>query len=311
MTDKIATTGPGPWATHAALLVVQLAFASNAVEGKLAMMPRHSGGAGLAPEAIAMARMGFAALFFQGLALLLRRRRGASAPPAPPLSGRDHLALAGLSVLGISLNQTLFLFGLRATTPLSAALLCVAIPVFAAALAVVLRHEKPTWRVAAGIGLALLGVVELTGLASVDRGAVLVVANSLAYAGYIVLGRSTIRRLGAIEVIRWIFTWGAFTFAPLGVGPLVRTFGDVDAFGVTLLVYIVVVPTIVAYAANAWALGRSSATLVTIYIYLQPLVAGALAFVQLGQRPQGHVLLAGTLILAGVTVVATRSAVAR
>ena len=140
---------PQAWKTHAALIVVQLAFASQAVEGKIAMSARDAGGEAIAPAALAMVRMGGAAAAFVLFTTLFRLRTKVTA--------RDHLALAGLSVLGISLNQTLFLIGLRTTTPVSAALLSVTIPVFTAAMAVVARTERPSWRLAAGLGLALAG----------------------------------------------------------------------------------------------------------------------------------------------------------
>jgi hypothetical protein len=53
------------WPTHAALLAVQAAFATAAVEGKLALAPVAQGGEGIDPLALAMARMTGAALFFQ------------------------------------------------------------------------------------------------------------------------------------------------------------------------------------------------------------------------------------------------------
>ncbi len=314
------SASPSPsrsWRTHLALLVVQFAFGSQAVEGKLAMLPRAAGGAGLEPEAIAMARMIGAAVFFQVLEWVLRKRargskrgRGSgsgrgSGEPAP-LTPRDHVVLFGLSVLGISINQTLFLLGLRMTAPVSAALLSVTIPVFTAVLAVGARQERVSVRLVIGLVLALTGALALTGVTHVDRGATLVLVNSLSYALYLVLGRRVIQRLGALTVICWIFTWGALSFLPIGLVPLIAALRDLSPLGAWLLAYILVVPTIIAYLANAWALGRSSATLVTIYIYLQPLIAGALAYVQLGQPVASKALLAGVLILSGVTVVASR-----
>jgi drug/metabolite transporter (DMT)-like permease len=77
---------------------------------------------------------------------------------------------------------------------------------------------------------------------------------------------------------------------------------------VRFVAYIVTVPTILAYIANAWALGRSSATLVTIYIYLQPVLTAALAWVQLGQTVSERLVVSALLIVAGVLVVVTRGA---
>ena len=114
----------GAWGTHAALVLVQFAFASQAVEAKVAMMPRADGGEEIFPEALAMIRMLGGALFFRAIAGV-RREYGA------PISRADHLRLAGLSILGIALNQTLFLLGLRWTTPFSVSLLGATIPVSA------------------------------------------------------------------------------------------------------------------------------------------------------------------------------------
>jgi drug/metabolite transporter (DMT)-like permease len=287
-----------PWRVHAALLVVQLAFASQAVEGKVAMTPLAEGGAGVHPIALAMARMTGAALFFT---ILGRVRRTLTAT-----TWRDRLVLAGLSVLGISLNQTLFLVGLRHTTPAAASLLSVTIPVFTAALAVVFRVERFSLRLAAGLALAVVGVLWLTGMTTIDRGALIVSINSLSYSAYIVLSRRILQRLGALTVVTWIFVWGVVLFAPLGLPALVTHAPTWTPRAWGFVAYIVVFPTIVAYLCNAWALARSTPTLVTIYIYVQPLIAMTLAWVQLGQPLTTRIALAAVFIAAGVAVVVTR-----
>jgi drug/metabolite transporter (DMT)-like permease len=299
-------TGHAPrgrrWPTHAALILVQIAFASGAVEGKIAMMPRAAGGEGIAPTAVAMARMLGACAFFQVFARSTRRL----APTAP----RDHVSLALFGVLGIALNQALFLIGLVLTTPTIAALLSITIPVLTAALAIALRQEPASRRTGVGIALAGAGGAWLVtgggGRASLDIGALLIALNSLSYSLYIVLSRRTIQRLGAMTVITWMFTWAVVAFAPFGLAPLIASVPEWTPRGWTYIAYIVVVPTVVAYLANAWALGRSSPTLVTIYIYVQPAIAAVLAWMQLGQGLSSRLVASAALILVGVTVVATR-----
>lgn len=294
-----SSPGPGAWATHAALLVVQFAFASQTVEAKVAMMPRAQGGEEIFPEALAMTRMLGGALFFQALVRLRATQEGA-------ISRADHLALAGLSILGIAANQTLFLLGLRWTTPFATALLGATIPIFAAAFAVLFRKEAFSWRAALGLTLALGGVLSLIGIGSLDRGALLVAVNSASYAAYLVLGRSVLARVGALRAMAWIFTYGALAFLPLGLGPLASGLGAMTPRGLLYVAYILAIPTIVAYLFNAWALARSSATLVSVYIYLQPLLAGLLAWVQLGIGIRPRAAVAAVLILAGLVVVASR-----
>jgi drug/metabolite transporter (DMT)-like permease len=256
------------------------------------------GGGGVSPTALAMTRMVGAAAFFQVL-IHLRKER-------PRVGARDHLRLLGLSVFGVVLNQGLYLAGLHLTSAVSTSLLGATIPVFTAALAVLFREERASLRTAAGLALALTGVVALTGVSAPDRGAILVALNSLSYAFYVVLARKTLQRLGTITTVAWIFTWGSLLFAPLGA---VRLALDAPAWtprAVVLVTFIVLVSTILAYAANAWALARSTPTLVTVYIYLQPLVAAVLAYVQLGQSVRPRVFASAAFILVGVGIVAAR-----
>jgi drug/metabolite transporter (DMT)-like permease len=286
------------WKTHAALWVVQLAFASQAVEGKVAMADVAVGGGGIDPWALAMTRMLGATLFF----VVFTRARGLLVKT----TWRDRLGLAGLSILGITLNQTLFLVGLRQTSATAAALLSVTIPVFTAAIAVAMRVERASKALAGGLALAVVGVVWLTGLEAIDRGAAIVTVNSLCYSSYLVLSRGWIRRLGALTVVTWIFVFGALAFLPFGVPALVANAPHWTSLSVGLVVYIVIVPTIIAYLCNAWALGRSTPSLVTIYVSSQPVLAALLAWAQLGQPVTKRLVVAAAFILAGVALVVTR-----
>lgn len=275
---------------------MQFAFASQTVEGKIAMAPRADGGCGVDPWALAMVRMGGAALFFT----LFTRTFGL----LRKTSWRDRFSLAWLSLLGITINQTLFLIGLRSTKPVSAALLAVTIPIFTAAISVLLRVDKPNVRLAIGLALALAGVLSLTGVQHVDKGALLVATNSLSYSFYIVLSRRVIQKLGAMTVVTWVFVWGALLFAPVGVPALAAAAPTWSPRAWGFVGYIVLMPTVVAYVCNAWALARSTPTLVTIYIYLQPVISAVLAYVQLGQALSLRLAVAAGLILLGVGVVA-------
>ncbi len=288
------------WATHVALLVVQVSFAAGAVEGKLAMSPVESGGGAVEPAALAMARMLGAAAFFHGFAALTGTRVKTTL--------RDHVQLAGLSLIGIVLNQALFLYGLKHTAAFSAALLGATIPVFTAALSVLFRHERANLRMAIGLALAFGGVLWLTGVRSLDFGAVVIAINCVGYSLYLIFGRRIIQRLGAMTVITWIFTWGAVLFAPIGVRALASGAAEWSPRAWLLVGFVVAVPTVIAYITNAWALGRSTPSLVTIYIYLQPLLTALLQWAQLGQGLSGRMLVAAALILVGVGVVASRRA---
>lgn len=292
------STRTDTWKIHVSLWIVQVAFASQAVEGKVAMADLASGGGGVDPVALAMTRMTGAAIFF----LLFTKARGTLAKTTT----RDKLIIAGLSVLGITLNQTLFLIGLRQTSSTAAALLSVTIPVLTAAIAAAMRIERITPVLAAGLSLAVVGVVCLTGVRNIDRGAAIITLNALCYSAYIVLSRKVIQRVGAITLVTWLFVFGAISFAPLGVPALAANAPHWTARSFAFVAYIVFMPTIVAYSCNAWALGRSTPSLVTIYVSVQPILAALLAWVQLGTPLTQRLVVAAAFILAGVALVVTR-----
>lgn len=285
-------------AVHVSLWIVQLAFASQAVEGKLAMQSVESGGGGIHPVALAMTRMAGAAIFFVAFTKL----RGVLAKTTT----REKLHIAGLSVIGISLNQTLFLIGLRQTSSTAAALLSVTIPVFTAAIAVMLRVERASRALVIGLGLAGVGVLWLTGVRAIDRGAAIVTVNSLCYSSYLVLSRRLIQRLGALTVVTWLFVFGALSFMPIGLPALVANVPQWTTRSIAFDAYVVVVPTIVAYSCNAWALGRSTPSLVSIYVCMQPVLAALLAWVQLGTPLTSRLIVSAMFIVAGVALVMSR-----
>jgi drug/metabolite transporter (DMT)-like permease len=297
----------GAWATHAALVLVQFAFASQAVEAKVAMSPRSQGGEEIFPEALAMMRMLGGALFFCAFQAIARARSSKRVA----IARADHLRLVGLSVIGIALNQALFLLGLRWTSPFSTSLLGATIPIFAAGLAVLFGKERLRLRTVIGLALAIAGVLSLIGVGSIDRGAILVALNSLSYAAYVVLSRDVVVRVGALRAVAWIFTYAAVLFAPFGLRAMIAELPVLTGRGWMFVLYILAVPTIVAYLLNAWALGRSSATMVTVYIYLQPLIAAVLAWAQLGSGISKRAWFAAALILVGLGVVASRQPVTR
>ena len=291
------------WPIHVALLLVQLAFAANAIVGKMAVSR-----AGVDPSALAFFRAAGGAVAFQLARLALTRAREGQAKAAITIG--DHGRFFAYAVLGVFVNQAFFLHGLKRSTATSTGLLAAAIPVFAAAIAALTRQEKTTARTAFAMALATIGVLTLTGVRDISIGNLLVTVNSLAYAGYLVGVRPLLQKHGAITTIAWVFTYGALMLAFVGLGPAMRDAPTWSALAFELVGFCILVPTIFAYLANAWALERAKPSIVAGYIYLQPLLVTLSAAVYLGERLTVRLAAAGVAILTGVTIIATRATAA-
>jgi drug/metabolite transporter (DMT)-like permease len=283
---------------HVALFVVQVAFASGAIAGRWALHDEH-----VDAVALAFVRAAGGAIAFQLARIALARRR----PPRAVVDRGDHARFALFAVLGVCVNQAFFLLGLARGTATSAALLSATIPVFTAGMAVLARVERPTMRTFVGVGVASAGVLALTGVRDLSIGNLLITINSLSYACYLVFVRPLLQKHGALVAIAWVFTYGALLLAPFGLVPLVHDVGRWAPRGIGLVAWFVAVPTIVAYLTNAWALERARSSLVSAYIYLQPLLVLTLAGRLLGEALSARTIVAAIAIFGGVTIVASRA----
>lgn len=67
-------------------------------------------------------------------------------------------------------------------------------------------------------------------------------------------------------------------------------------------VWIIIFPTVIAYYLNMWALTVVESSLVSTFLYLQPVMTMALAIPILGARPSVRMIPAAGLIFTGVAV---------
>ena len=290
---EIESPRPG-LSVHLALLFVQLCFGGFHVAAKSTVALMH-------PLALACLRVALATPLLLGNAVWFDRRL------LPPRRYMPHLALIGL--LGVTINQLLYLVGVRMTTATNAAILIPSIPAFAVLVALVLRVESVSRARLLGVGLSMAGALLLlrpqqltvAGQGDTALGNLLVLLNCLSYSGFLVLQRPLHRYLPWRMVIAWAFVFGSLAVWAVGY----RHVLELDLLAVPLeawlgLIYIVVFPTTMAYALNTWAVRRSSPVLVAAYTTLQPLVASALAWVLLGESIGWVELSSFSLLVAGL-----------
>ena len=285
-----------PPAVHAALVAVQVLFASLAIAGRY-VLPHFP------PGALVTVRVVGAAVVLAAVSAMAGGRR--------VRDPGDLLRLAVLGWLGIAANQTFFLFGLRHTTAINATILVSTVPVFTVLGSVLARREPASAGKFAGIALAGLGTVYLIGpdrislAPDVALGNALIVLGMVCYAAYFIYSGPLLDRYGSLTVSAHVMLFAVVGVLPFGVADAAR----MDWAGVSGSVwawvgYIVVFPTICTYLLNLWALQRASSNLVAVYIYLQPLFTAAVAPLLLsGETLTGRAAAAGLAIFAGLALV--------
>jgi drug/metabolite transporter (DMT)-like permease len=299
---------------HVALLAVQMSFGGFHVIGKLVLEE-----IGALP--LAGLRVGLAT----PILLLLAWHRDRCLPRP-----RDLAILAGLGMLGVFLNQFLFIVGLQYTTATNASILMASIPVFAVAAAAALGIERIGRRRLAGIALAVVGALVVLGPGQLAMGQgpaaqlgagpleaarpvflgnLLILVNCLSYSVFLVLQRPILERLPWRTTIAWSFLFGGLAILAVS-GPQLAALepAALSTRAWLGLTYIVALPTLFSYAVNTWAVKRSSASLTAAYTTVQPLFATLLAHWMLGERLGWRAACGFALIAAGLYWVSRRPA---
>lgn len=256
--------------SHAALFAVQLMYGANYVVAK-GLMPEVIG-----PNGFILLRVtGAVALFW---AFCLRQK--------VVIRRVDFLRLAVCGLFGVALNQLTFFNGLMRTSPLNASVIMTTVPILVTALSAWLLNQKIQLVQLVGIVVGAVGAVLFvllnapSGYAS-KSGDALVVVNATAYALYLLAVKPLLARYPPMVVIRWVFTFG-WGYVLLYF-PSITECAEVDWAVLTYAVwlqlgFVVVGVTFVPYLFNVYAMKRLSPSLAAVYIYLQPVLATAFAY---------------------------------
>jgi len=279
-----------------ALFVVQIIYASGVIVGKflLPIVP--------APVIVTLRMIVASLVFF----IAHRVIKG-----SVPRSVSDWARFAMLGVLGGAGNQLLILMGLTRTTAINAAILIPMIPIFTVIFGWLLMGDRPSRLKWLGVAVAALGTIYLIGpdrvslAPDVALGNVLVLTGMAFNALAFLLSKQMLQRYSPVTVAFCLTLTGLIGVLPLGLGAADSVRPEfLDTRLLLWLAYMIVFPTTVTYFLNLWSLRRVSPTLVTSFIYLQPLFTTAVApLVLQGEHLTLRIALAGAAIFLGVAIV--------
>ncbi len=159
-------------------------------------------------------------------------------------------------------------------------------------------------------GLALLvGPGALPGGGAIDPGGALVLLGaSLAWSyGSLLSRRAELPKSALLATAMEMLAGGALLALAGTLGGEWASFDPaaVSARSLVSLVYLSVFGSIVAFTAYIWLLGVASATLVSTYAFVNPVIAVLLGWALAGEPLDGRIVLAAAVIVAGVVAITT------
>lgn len=286
---------------HIALFLVALIYGGNYSVAKIVLDDEY-----IQPLGFIVLRLLAGCAFFSLLHFLVIREK---------IERSDWPRLALCALFGVAINQMCFFLGLKLTKPINASLILTTTPILVLIISSILIRERiTTWKIL-GILLGATGAILLLAVGrtisfqqSGFLGDLLVFVNATSYGIYLVIVKRLMQKYHPFTVLRWVFTFGMVIVLPLGWNDVTlvewNTFSPLIWWSVA---YVLIGTTILAYLFNGYALKIVNPSIVSIYIYLQPVVA-AIISILIGQDSLNfQKILAAALIFAGVFLVSKRA----
>lgn len=292
------------------VIVGALAVSTSAILARIAMGDDPGITTAAAPGDAPALAVAFWRTTLGALALAPLGWRAAHRHQAAP-TRREHRLLA-LSGLALALHFAGFQGALALTTVASAVTLTTISPIFVAIGGWWLLHEPTERRTWIGMAATIVGAAAIgaADLAAADLGIRALIGDgmalgaAIAVTGYLLVGRVARRRLPATTYSAIVFAWAGVFLLPL----CLLTGTPVTGFAPSAwlaIVGIVVGAQLLGHTVFNALLSSVSATTVAIVVLTEPVGAGVLAWLVLGELPADAFWFGAPLVLAGVAIALT------
>ena len=132
-------------------------------------------------------------------------------------------------------------------------------------------------------------------------GDLLTMANSMSYSFFLVISKRLMHRVDAMAATALMFVFGTLPIAIFGATAAASfDFASVSGAAWAWAGFIVIFPTAGAYVLISWTLARAEASLVALFVYMQPLIAATLGIVFQGETLTARTVAGALLIFTGV-----------
>ncbi len=283
---------------HAAVLTANVIFGLGVPVTKLLL--DHW----VTPMGYMASRSLFAAIIFWVISLFM---------PKEKVARKDLVVILLGGLLGFVVSQTLTAECLKYTTPVYYSIIATLCPIATMLMAALFLGEKinglKTLGVVLGIVGALIMVFANQTLSSGSNDLLGISFGFLSLAtwvAYLLITRKVSQKYSAVTQMKWVFLISAVVTVPIAAAGL----GDNALYtaawgwdGVAEMAFIVVFATVLGYFAIPFAMRYLSATTVSVYTNLQPVVASVVAFAIAQDTLTWDKPVAGALVLLSAYIV--------
>ena len=233
--------------------------------------------------------------------------------PAEKVEKKDYLKILAAAFLGYFVTQLTFLVAIPDVTPMHCSIISSMSPIYTMFIAAVVLKEPLSWKKAGGVLLSLCGILFLifnnasgTSGASESKlsGIFLMFLNSLSFSLYLGIFKPVIAKYSVVTFMKWIFLFSALMSLPLSLREVVSLeWTKIPSVQMWELGFLIVFATFVSYFLIPFGQKRIRPTLVSMYSYIQPIIATIISIILCMDILTWQKLMAALMVFAGVFIV--------
>lgn len=233
--------------------------------------------------------------------------------PKEKIDRSDMWKIVIASFLGLFMPQLTFLGAITMTTSIDSSVLGTLAPIFTMIIAAIFLKEPITLKKAAGVAISFGGILFLifnstTASNGVEHtkpmGVALMLLNGVTFGSYLGIFRPLISKYSVINFMKWMFLFSLLMSLPFSAKGLVTTDYSAISLNVGLeIAFVIVFATFVSYFLIPLGQKKLRPTLVSMYSYLQPMIAVIISIISGMDVLTWKKVAAMILVFAGVAIV--------
>ena len=233
--------------------------------------------------------------------------------PHEKVEKKDYLKIFAAAFLGYFVTQLTFLIAIPDVTPMHCSIMSAMSPIYTMFIAAIVLKEPLSWQKSGGVLLSLCGIIFLilnnagsqSGTSeSTLTGLFLMFLNSLSFSLYLGIFKPLIQKYSVVTFMKWIFLFSAAMSLPLSFGEVTSlSWTRIPAAQMWELGYLVVFATFISYFLIPYGQKRIRPTLVSMYSYIQPIIATILSIILGMDILTWQKVLAAAMVFGGVIIV--------
>ena len=201
---------------------------------------------------------------------------------------RDMLKIFFAALFALVFNQGVFIFGLSMTSPIDASIVTTTLPIVTMVVAAVYLKEPVTNKKVLGIFVGAMGALILimssqgTGKGSNGSivGDLLCLIAQVSFSIYLTVFKGLSQKYSPITLNKWMFVYASMCYIPFSYHDVAAIrWEEVSAPALWQIGYVVVGGSFLAYICIMTAQRLLRPTVVSMYNYMQPIVASVVTVV--------------------------------